>query len=55
MFIKYFFIFIQPFQSLHKSVFKRELLHMAFEDNFDSKKFIWNLILKANFCPMIKK
>lgn len=41
MFIKYFFIFIQPFQSLHKSVlFKRELLHMAFEDNFDSKKFI---------------
>ena len=56
MFMKYFLVFIQPFQSLHKSVLcKRGLFSKPFEDNFGNKKFIWNLILKALFCPMIKK
>ena len=55
MFIKYFLVFIQPFQPLHKSVLcKTGLFSKPFKDNLGNKKFIWNLILKAPFCPMIK-
>lgn len=57
MFIKYFLVFIQPFQPLHKSVLcKTGLFSKPFKDNFGNKKVHMEPnFLKAPFCPMIKK
>lgn len=55
LFIMHFLVFMQIFQLLLKVCCLKEDLSTPFEDNFGNKEFIWNLISKAYFCPMIKK